>query len=88
MVDGPAPAEASCASVAGVLKLARAGYFKKALRKKRSVSVVCILTGHGLKDPDRAIASSQKPKEVEPDLRAVVAAPLGSAHRLSIRHDC
>ncbi|PZR63944.1 MAG: threonine synthase [Chloroflexi bacterium] len=37
---------ASAASVAGVRRLARAG------RIHRSESVVCVLTGHGLKDPD------------------------------------
>jgi len=39
---------ASAASVAGVRQLAQAG------RLDRSASVVCILTGHGLKDPDTA----------------------------------
>ena len=40
---------ASAASVAGVLKMAEAGKVKKGSR------IVCVLTGHGLKDPDRAI---------------------------------
>lgn len=40
---------ASAASVAGVLKMAEAGKVKKNSR------IVCVLTGHGLKDPDRAI---------------------------------
>jgi threonine synthase len=39
---------ASAAGVAGVRQLAAAG------RLDRSTSVVCILTGHGLKDPDTA----------------------------------
>ena len=39
---------ASAAGVAGVRQLAEAG------RLDRSTSVVCILTGHGLKDPDTA----------------------------------
>lgn len=39
---------ASAAGVAGVRMLAQAG------RLDRSTSVVCILTGHGLKDPDTA----------------------------------
>ena len=51
---------ASAASVAGILKLAKKGYFK-GLKAK----IVCILTGHGLKDPDRAIASVEKPVVVE-----------------------
>jgi threonine synthase len=57
---------ASAASVAGVLKKAKEGYFKK------GSSIVCILTGHGLKDPDRAIASIKKPKVVESNLKAVL----------------
>lgn len=40
---------ASAASVAGVIKKSQAGYF---LGKEK---VVCVLTGHGLKDPDIAI---------------------------------
>jgi threonine synthase len=39
---------ASAASVAGVRQLAASG------RLERSATVVCILTGHGLKDPDTA----------------------------------
>jgi len=57
---------ASAAGVAGIVKLSKAGYFKKAAR------IVCILTGHGLKDPDRAIASVEKPKVVEARLETVV----------------
>jgi len=61
---------ASCASIAGLLKLAHAGYFKKAQTDNRTI--VCILTGHGLKDPDRAIQSIQKPKIVKPTLMAIL----------------
>lgn len=57
---------ASAASVAGIIKLSKKGYFKKAAR------IVCVLTGHGLKDPDRAIASVEKPKIVEAKLETVV----------------
>ena len=39
---------ASSASVAGLLKLGKKDYFKK------GATLVCILTGHGLKDPERA----------------------------------
>jgi len=53
---------ASAASVAGVLKLAKKGYFEGAIGKGAKIKIVCILTGHGLKDPDRAIASVEKPK--------------------------
>ncbi len=61
---------ASCASIAGLLKLAHAGFFKKA--KAKTKKIVCILTGHGLKDPDRAIQSIQKPKIVKPTLMAIL----------------
>jgi len=57
---------ASCASVAGLLLLAKRGYFKKDSR------IVCILTGHGLKDPDRAIKTVPKPKVIKPDMGAIL----------------
>jgi len=58
---------ASAASVAGVIKLAKKGYFKS-----RPGKIVCILTGHGLKDPDRAIKSIKKPKSVKADTKAIL----------------
>jgi len=65
---------ASAASVAGLLKLSRNNYFKKqeSIPANRVVNIVCILTGHGLKDPDRAIKSVKQPKLVKPDLKAVL----------------
>jgi threonine synthase len=60
---------ASAASVAGLLKLVKRNYFKHAGRKMR---IVCILTGHGLKDPDRAIKSVKAPKLVKPNLKAIL----------------
>ncbi|NQV04514.1 MAG: threonine synthase [Candidatus Omnitrophica bacterium] len=59
---------ASAASVAGVLKLSRKGYFKK----YKNPRIVSILTGHGLKDPDRAIKSVKEPQVVPAKLDAVV----------------
>lgn len=59
---------ASAASIAGLIKLVRKGFFK---RKKR-LKIVCILTGHGLKDPDRAIKSIKKPKIIKPSMEAVL----------------
>jgi threonine synthase len=59
---------ASAASVAGVLKLARGGYFKKT----KSATVVCVLTGHGLKDPERAIKAVKEPVIIPPTLDAVL----------------
>lgn len=60
---------ASAAAVAGLLKLNKNGYFKDNGRRQR---IVCILTGHGLKDPDRAIACVKKPKLVKPDLKIIL----------------
>jgi threonine synthase len=49
---------ASAASVAGVMKLSRQG------RLREGETVVCTLTGHGLKDADTAISVSVKPQTV------------------------
>lgn len=58
---------ASAASVAGVLKLARQNYFKP------GGTVVCTLTGHGLKDPDSAISTAlAKPMSVRAELHEVL----------------
>jgi len=57
---------ASAAAVAGVLKLSREGYFRA------GDVVVCTLTGHGLKDPDRAVRVSTRPVTVPLDLKAVL----------------
>ncbi len=57
---------ASASSVAGLIKLAGQGFFDSVEpRSGVRVRVVCILTGHGLKDPDSAIASAQEPFTVE-----------------------
>jgi threonine synthase len=64
---------ASAASIAGLLKLAKQGYFKRAASDIRGVTkIVCILTGHGLKDPDRAIKSIEPPCAVKPDLKTIL----------------
>jgi len=57
---------ASAASVAGVIKLNKKGFFKK------GDCIVCIVTGHGLKDPDRAIACSEKPSSIPATEEAIV----------------
>jgi len=54
---------ASSASVAGLLKQGVPGGSK----------VVCVLTGHGLKDPDLAIKSITVPTVIEPGLSSVLA---------------
>ena len=53
---------ASAASVAGLLKTG----------VPKGATVVCVLTGHGLKDPDRAIAEISVPEPVDADYAAVL----------------
>jgi threonine synthase len=55
---------ASAASVAGLMKHG----------VEPGSRVVCVLTGHGLKDPDLAISQVSVPAAVEPELRAVMGA--------------
>lgn len=59
---------ASAASVAGILKLNKNKYFKK----HKGKTICCTLTGHGLKDPDTAIAQSGKPDVVPADLNKII----------------
>ncbi len=56
---------ASAASVAGLLKYGGEG------------RIVCVLTGHGLKDPQTALSQSGSVIPCEPDIRAVQGAVLG-----------
>ncbi len=64
---------ASAASVAGLIKMKNCGKLEKVKKEiNRRLTIVCILTGHGLKDPDRAIASVPKPKIIEPTVEAVL----------------
>ncbi len=64
---------ASAASIAGLLKLAKKGYFKRIPQAvKRPIRIACILTGHGLKDPDRAIKSIKPPVVVKANLNAIL----------------
>lgn len=57
---------ASAASLAGVIKLHRKGFFKN------GDVLVLTLTGHGLKDPDIAIRVSQKPISLPPKKEKVL----------------
>jgi threonine synthase len=60
---------ASAASIAGVMKLNKEGYFKGGEK------VVCVLTGNGLKDPNNAIQSvNVDPLVVEDSEEAVMSA--------------
>jgi threonine synthase len=49
---------ASAASVAGLIKVIDSG------RVRKGATVVCTLTGHGLKDPDSAIKVSPRPTNI------------------------
>jgi len=64
---------ASAASIAGLLKLAKKGFFRRTTNdERRTARIVCILTGHGLKDPDRAIKSVKPPKVIKLRLGAIL----------------
>ena len=73
-IEGVFVEPASAASVAGVAKLVREGYFVREMEAgvPEDASVVCILTGHGLKDPDCAIEAAEEPLSVEANTEAVV----------------
>jgi len=62
---------ASAASVAGALRLAREGIFDE------GDTVVCVCTGHGLKDPEAAMAARPSQKAVDATVDAIVAAVEG-----------
>jgi threonine synthase len=58
---------ASAASVAGLLLLSAQA------RLQRGSTVVCVLTGHGLKDPEWAVSGAAEPTTVPADADAVAA---------------
>ena len=58
---------ASAASVAGIIKLANAGYFKN-----KHGRIVCTVTGHGLKDPKTAMHDLPQPQVVPVDRNAIL----------------
>jgi threonine synthase len=57
---------ASAASVAGLIQLVSRG------EMKTEGKVVCTLTGHGLKDPERAMKSAKEPVRVDGTLDAIL----------------
>ncbi len=57
---------ASAASVAGVRKKAAQGYFTE------PAVITCVLTGHGLKDPDRAIKMATQPDTLPANMDALL----------------
>jgi threonine synthase len=62
---------ASAASVAGLIARAEAGDLRPGER------VVCVLTGHGLKDPDTAIAACEPVRRLPADISAIEEAVFG-----------
>lgn len=56
---------ASAATLAGVIKLSERNFFSK------GDTVVCTLTGHGLKDPDIALNLSKEPVKVKAEISAI-----------------
>jgi threonine synthase len=64
-VEGIFVEPASASSIAGLIKLVGNGVIDKDER------VVCVTTGHGLKDPDTAVQMSEKPLEVEAETEAI-----------------
>ena len=68
---------ASAASVAGLLRLARQGYLQRWLQERRfspslpKPVIVCVLTGHGLKDPQTALQTFPLPEPLPPTMDAV-----------------
>jgi threonine synthase len=62
---------ASAASVAGLMKSIESGNIEK------GSTIVCVNTGHGLKDPDSAIKESPPPRVCENDVEKVIAAISG-----------
>ncbi|MBI4549932.1 MAG: threonine synthase [Candidatus Omnitrophica bacterium] len=64
--DGVFSEPASAAAVAGVIKLARQGYFQEGTR------IAVTLTGSGLKDPDFALSFDDRMESIEPDADKIV----------------
>jgi threonine synthase len=64
-VEGLFVEPASASAIAGLIKLVKEGVIDKDER------VVCVTTGHGLKDPDTAVKISEKPIEVDAEIGAI-----------------
>ena len=64
-IEGIFVEPASASSIAGLKKLVKNGVIRKDER------VVCVTTGHGLKDPDTAVKMSEKPVEVDAEMSAI-----------------
>ncbi|MFA4858571.1 MAG: threonine synthase [Candidatus Margulisiibacteriota bacterium] len=64
--DGVFCEPASAASIAGLIKT------HKANKLETGKNIVCILTGHGLKDPDQAVKQGQPPVKVKCRMEEIV----------------
>jgi threonine synthase len=64
-VEGLFVEPASASSIAGLIKLVQNGVID------RDELIVCVTTGHGLKDPDTAVKMSEKPVEVDAEIAAI-----------------
>lgn len=62
---------ASAASLAGVIKLSKQNFFSE------GDTIVCTLTGNGLKDPDNALRVSKAPVKVKANIKAVEEVLMG-----------
>lgn len=67
-VEGIFCEPASAAGVAGLKKLSRGGKIKF----EKGHKVVCIITGHGLKDPECAVSMMPRPVSVKPTMKAIL----------------
>jgi threonine synthase len=76
-VEGIFVEPASASSIAGLRKLVKSGVIAKDER------IVCVTTGHGLKDPDTAIKMCEKPVEVDAEMSAIENA-LGLKSKIAI----
>jgi threonine synthase len=76
-VEGLFVEPASASSIAGLIKLVDNGTIDKDER------IVCVTTGHGLKDPDTAVKVSKKPMEVDAKI-SVIEEVLGLKKQVAI----
>jgi threonine synthase len=76
-IEGLFVEPASASSIAGLIKLVENGTIDKDER------IVCVTTGHGLKDPDTAVKMSEKPVEVDAEITAIEDA-LGLKRQVAI----
>lgn len=74
-LEGVFAEPASAAGIAGLFKLSENGFFDavEAYQGDR-IRIACVLTGHGLKDPDSAIKASEKAIKCESNADAILEA--------------